>query len=342
MSTRNSTSSKSHFASNAVRGSLFSLALILTLSSADAGSRTVRFQNKTGQDVDDLHIETKQGVTISTMTPFTSDRGVDGGSKHNLHGGTVPKEPVGGPPNEATVKFTSTSPNITIKKWWWTLGGNARRDGARVGRVKGDDGSGVLACADGVSNGDGLIYAYIDGQEGFFQTQRGMPGDATAMMFNEFLESFWDRDFDLIHNNPLSPFEIEFAGNVLGSDEAQLCVEILQPDSGLQMQLLPVDVGPMLELSGRCPGTITATVSNTVPGSQVDYYYGFNDAQGTQAPGCSGVILSIGNAHYLGSANASNQGVATIRGHAPRAACGKVIVQAVEQGRCLVSTSERL
>ncbi len=312
--------------------------LLGSAASLFAGDREIRFDNNTGQACDDLHIETKQGVTITEKAPFTGSRGVNGGSKHNLHGGTVAN---GG---SATVKFTSGSPDITIKKWWWTSGGNSQRDGARVGDVKGDDGGAVLSCTGGPSAGDGQILVSIDHLARIFQTQRGAPPDLTIAMFQRFCESFYDfsREMSLIHETLLDPFSLEVLGNVLGDPSTQLQVQILRPDSMQQMQLLPVEPGLELRLDGVCPGRVTATVTNARPGSLVILAYGFSETPGTQVPGCGGVYFGLRNAVIAGQVPASINGTAVFRGNVPPAACGRLYIQAAEQARCHLSNTERL
>lgn len=332
-------SSLEHRALHPALAALLGASLLLgAASSVFAGERQVRFVNNTGQAVDDLHIETKQGVTITRKTPFTGDRGVNGGNKHNLYGGTVPN---GG---RATVKFTSGAPNITIKKWWWTSGGNAQRDGTRVGDVKGDDGGTVLTCTGGPSAGDGQILVSIDRQARIFQTQRGAPPDLTIAMFHEFCESFYDlsEEMSLIHETPLDPFSLEVLGNVLGDAGAQLQVQIIRPDSQQRMQLLPVDTGINLQLDGACPGRVSAIVTNAFPGSPVILAYAFNETLGTQVPGCVGVYFGLRNAVIVGQLPADGNGTAVFRGNVPPAACGRLYIQAAEQARCILSNTERL
>ena len=342
---RQNNSSSAPLSMNPMLALLLGSSLLLgSATLALAGDRTVRFQNKTGQDVDDLHIETKQGVTITDKAPFTGDRGVGGGNKHNLYGGTVPKEPMGGPPNEAVVKFESTSPDITIKEWWWTLGGNARRDGNRVGDVKGDDGGVTLSCGGGTATGDGTILVSIDHDRRLFQTQRGAPPEATAMMFAQFCDSFFDfgHNMNLIEASLLDPWNVQALGNVLGNPETQLAVQILQPDSGQNLALLPVDLGISLATQGVCPGRVSAIVSNALPGALLTLAYAINDTIGTPVPNCPGVQFTLRNGVIVGSLPANMNGTAVFNGNVPPAACGRLFLQAAEQGRCILSNSAGL
>lgn len=338
-------SSLEHRSLNPMMAAILGASMLLGAATlVSAGDRTVRFQNKTGQDVDDLHIETKQGVTITQKDPFTGSRGVDGGNKHNLYGGTVEKEPVGGPPNEAVVKFTSGSPNITIKKWWWTKGGNARRDGQRVGPINGDDGGVTLACHGGPASGDGRVLVSIDGREEVFQTLAGLPPEETIRMFANFCNSFYDfeHEMQLIHITPLDPNHLQALGNVLGNADTALRVELLQRDRGQQLELLPVDTGIDLTVEGNCPGRVAAIVTNALPGAPVMLAYSFNENFPTQVPGCPGVNFGLRNAVIVGQLPADNNGTAVFQGNVPAVACGRLILQAAEQARCILSNSAGL
>ncbi len=332
-----------HLTSNAHGARMHSMVLALlgasVLLSATslslAGSRKIRFQNKTGQDVNDLHVETKQGVTITSKSPFTRDSGVSGGSKHDFSDGTVAKEPVGGPPNEAVIEFDSGSPDITIKKdgWWWT------KDGDRVGDKHSDTGGAVLSCAGGQAFGDGLVYVSIDHREGFFQTQRGATPELTTQMFADFCSSFFDvvNEMPLIQCTPLDPRQLELLGNVLGNPETALQIQIVHPDGGQSLELLPIDTGIELAIQGTCPGRISAIVTNAVPGSPVILAYSLNDRSGTPVPGCAGVQFSLRNATIVGQVPADLNGTAIFRGNVPQAACGRLKLQASEQARCVLT-----
>lgn len=328
-----------------VFAALLGASLLFAASAASlAADRTVRFQNKEGVDVDDLHIETKQGVKIVEKAPFTGDRGVEGGNNHNLWGGTVAKEPPGGPPNEAVVKFESTSNEITIKQWWWTIGGNARENGRRQGTVKKDDGGVILSCAGSAAAGDGQILVSIDHLARVFQTQRGAPPDVTISMFHQFCESFFDvsHNMSLIHETRLDPWNLQALGNVLGNPETQLSVQMLRPDSLQQMTLLPPDTGIELAIDGACPGRVSAIVTGAQPGAPVMLAYALSDAQGTAVPNCMGVFFSLRTAVIVGQLPANGNGMAVFSGNVPRAGCGRLYLQAAEIGRCILSNTARL
>jgi hypothetical protein len=107
------------------------MAVLLSATAAWAGStRPIKFPNNTGVAVNDLHVEFVQAVEpqpapAGPYGPFGSQSG-NGTTKVDFSGGVVP---AGG---SATITFTSTSPRIKIKRWWWTL------NGKRVGAIQGE------------------------------------------------------------------------------------------------------------------------------------------------------------------------------------------------------------
>ncbi|HEV7503606.1 MAG TPA: hypothetical protein VGS07_01715 [Thermoanaerobaculia bacterium] len=106
--------------------SLVLLALLPWAVSADS-TQELTFTNTTNKKVNDLHVEFGQAVTpqppAGPYGPFTGQSG-GGTSKVDFKGGTVA---AGG---SATITFTSSANQITVKRWWWTL------DGRRVGAVQ--------------------------------------------------------------------------------------------------------------------------------------------------------------------------------------------------------------
>ncbi len=325
-----------------VMTTLCAIAVLGSIETARAANREVRIKNITGRPCDDLHIETVEGTTITASPPFDHtrhQRGHDGGLWHTLYGTTVE------PNDEAVVTLSApNSDEIIIKNAWWTLGGDYDRDGDRVGDEFNDEdkGGAILSFLDGSSRGDGVVAVSIDGRHGLFQVPARLGAEDVARLFNAYLESFQDGSFDLIHNTLHSSRDVLYAGNVLGDPQAQLSVTIVQPDSGLPMQFRPLDLGPLLDLSGVCPGPVTAIVTNSLPQSQVFFYYGLSDAGATNVPQCPGVILSLGNGRFLGAAQADANGTARLRGNAPRSACGRVFLQAIELNRCLATNLRKL
>lgn len=225
---------------------IISCIAIESVELAQAGTRKIDFVNNTGQVVDDLHLELANGSTIdfSQTTPFENERGVDGGSSHNLYGANVA---AGG---TATIRMTSTSNQIKINKWWWTSGGTALRDGARVGDVRGDDGGATLSVHDGLSAGDGSVLVSINGMERIYNTIPGADPLTTLSTFYQFVSSLSDGDFPLIHATfepsttrlagPLMIGGVDFFGNILGDESLELRAEILTQDSLQPLQLTTI------------------------------------------------------------------------------------------------------
>jgi len=106
---------------------LLSLGLLAVLPWAVSADTTqpFTFTNTTGKQVNDLHVEFRQAVTpqppAGPYGPFTTQSG-GGTSRVDFKGGTVA---AGG---SATITFTSSASQITIKQWWWTI--NGVREGA--------------------------------------------------------------------------------------------------------------------------------------------------------------------------------------------------------------------
>lgn len=302
--------------------------------SADAARRVITFQNNSGQVADDLHIETKQGCSVewASTTPFNSERGVNGGSKHNLYNGTVP---VAG---TATVALTSDSETIEVEKWWWTSGGNALRDGARIGDVRSDNGGAILAAYDGRANGDGAVLVTIGDMADVFVTTPGADSILTALLFAEFLDRFQQDEFDLIHSGVISPNETLALGNLLGDEATELHVELLERDSGLRLEVRSSSARLQLSVAGECPGFTELQVSGAFPGGQVAYVYGFAPGS-TPAPVCHGLVIAIAQPVLAGVAPVDPFGGSFFGGEVPPAACGRALVQALDLLGCAASNT---
>jgi len=293
----------------------------------------IRFTNTTGVVVDDLHIETRQGCTIdfTGTTPFDSERGVDGGSTHNLYNGSVP---IGA---EAKVTINSGSKTIEISKWWWTSGGNALRDGDRVGDVKKDDGGAVLAFYGGPARGDGQVLVAIGDQKRVFQTMPEMLPEQTAVEFMKFLDMFIEDDFDLVHNELVSPTQVVALGNLLGDPAVEIAVELLQPDSQQVLDLRPIDQRLQLLIDGACPGPVQLIATGAPPTAPVAFIYGFSEGE-APVPNCFGLMVDLQNPVIIGVAPADPFGQAILPGNAPPIACGRVLLQAVDVSGCATSS----
>lgn len=223
---------------NSSRLAALSVLLVVTAATQALGAtRTINFVNNTGQNVDDLHLNLANGSTVdfAQTTPFQNERGVDGGTNHNLYGANVAAN------GTATVRLTSGSNKIKLNSWWWTLGGTAFQDGARVGTVRGDNGGATLSFTGGHAAGDGAVLVSVDGMNRVFNTIPGADPLQSMVMFQSLLTEMVDGDFELIHSLLEPSAEgVTYFGNVLGDETRELRTEILAQDSFQPMTLTPV------------------------------------------------------------------------------------------------------
>jgi len=91
-----------------------------------------------------------------------------------------------------------------------------------------------------------------------------------------------------------------------------------------------------LSIEGPCPGLVTLSVANATPGAPIGFGYGFV-AGSTAVPGCPGLFIDINAAQLAGLATADGAGNASIQGNVPPAACGRLLIQAVDLGACVTS-----
>ncbi|HEX4964792.1 MAG TPA: hypothetical protein VF173_28525 [Thermoanaerobaculia bacterium] len=99
---------------------VLSLSLLVALAPAALASvATFTFPNKTGKQVNDLHIEFVEASTpnppAGPFGPFKNDE--IHGNAHNFSNGTVAVN------GTVTLTFTNDSPKVKIKEWWWTIDG---------------------------------------------------------------------------------------------------------------------------------------------------------------------------------------------------------------------------
>ncbi|NOG54982.1 MAG: CHRD domain-containing protein [Planctomycetes bacterium] len=109
-------------------------------------------------------------------------------------------------------------------------------------------------------------------------------------------------------------------------------------DTGVVMRLVPsLD----LELSGDCPGQMTATASRATPDGVVAFVRAFGTGSVTIPGGfvCAGTLLGLdASAALIQTVRADAGGVAQIVGPVPGAACGgRVLIQALDVSSCLTS-----
>ncbi len=95
--------------------------------------------------------------------------------------------------------------------------------------------------------------------------------------------------------------------------------------------------GFAIEVTGVCPGQMGATALNAEPGDFIAIIYGFEDGQTEPVPGCPGLMADISNPRVAGKGRADDQGEFSISGKVRAAACGQVVIQAINVTGCAKS-----
>lgn len=100
--------------------------------------------------------------------------------------------------------------------------------------------------------------------------------------------------------------------------------------------------GLSLELSGACPGRITASVGRATPGGNVGVLYAFGEGSFVLPGGpCAGTMLGLNaTVRLAGVVVADGAGNGSLDGNVPAAACGRAFVQAIDAMTCLTSGVE--
>lgn len=298
-------------------------------SAVSAGERTFEFENKTGQDANDLHVWFRNGVTPQRdggkYGEFDNWNGTRGSSKHDFDGGTVEKD------KTTKIRFTSGSRRIRLEKYRWT------KDGRYIGNTVVPQATGVRFEPGSPAQGNGQILVTVDGHADIFQMQPGMDAIMAAEEFQRFIESFVriQDNFDLIEEERMDANELWLSSNLLGNPETEMQVELLQQDFGLPTQLIPGDQyqWPTLEIQGLCPGPVTLLAGPYLPGQDVAFAYGLQSGE-TMVPPCPGVFLELHAPQLIAIVPTDAFGMAVLPGDAPPVACGLVHVQAVNLAEC--------
>jgi len=208
---------------------VFAAILVIALApAAQACRENIKFKNKTGVTVNDLHIEFNRGVDVTDAGAFGDNSGQNGNGSHDLSGGSVAN-------GDSTEIDVTSEPcdNIKIKRWWWTV------DGEPTGGKKIGEPIASVQAGGGNAAGGGLIRVRIDAVNHHFNTQPGAPPNATMAQFNAFLASILDDETrPLIHVTFQSPATVAFAGNVLGDPASELVVELLAQDPGQEITVI--------------------------------------------------------------------------------------------------------
>jgi len=102
--------------------------------------------------------------------------------------------------------------------------------------------------------------------------------------------------------------------------------------------------GLSLSVAGACPGNLTLTANNATPGANVAFIYAFGPGSVSIPSGpCAGTRLGLnGTATLLRAVRADGGGTARTSGTAPPAACGRVLIQALDTANCATSNVERI
>jgi len=225
-----------------VQAMAIAIVLFFWCGNTYGSTRTIVFNNGSNVNVDDLHIEFNQETTV-TANPFGSDRqpvknDMPDNRIHNFWGMNL------GVNQEVTFSFSSITQDLTIDRWWWTLGGTATNDGARRGIVGGDTGGKKLSFLDLPATGDGALLVNIDGVGHVFTPTSGFSAVQSTLAFDSFLSGLKNDGFSLIAPTVLASNTVEFVGNLLGDPQTELSVEIIRQDSTQQFVLAPIESIP--------------------------------------------------------------------------------------------------
>jgi hypothetical protein len=95
---------------------------------------------------------------------------------------------------------------------------------------------------------------------------------------------------------------------------------------------------PILFVSGTCPGDLTVTIADATPGEAVRVVSGARPGRTTVPTGpCRGTRADLANPQPRATLVADAFGLATTHVQATPAMCGRTLVQALDEGSCLVT-----
>lgn len=100
------------------------------------------------------------------------------------------------------------------------------------------------------------------------------------------------------------------------------------------VELYSAPTGPTLAISGTCPGSMTASVSNMTPNGPVVFARGGVGSTFIPNGACAGLSVPVSGAQQLATVSADSNGDASLTANAPAAACGAVSVVAVDGASC--------
>ncbi len=94
-----------------------------------------------------------------------------------------------------------------------------------------------------------------------------------------------------------------------------------------------------LTVTGSCPGPVLLAATNATPGGLVVFAYGTVGSYSVGGPTCNGLIVPLGAPSQLAAIIAGQTGYASFSGGAPAAACGVVLVTAVDVTICVATAA---
>ena len=228
---------------------LFADSISLEAVSGDPldSTRTIKFVNNEKLDAGDLHILFTQATTVTTKD--VNDRSdINAPTIHNIYGIDIAHN------FDETLSFQSAGLNLTIKDWWWTRGGDATKDGDRLGEIKHDSGGTELSFLGPPATGDGALLVQINGASNTFTTTAGFTAAQEAAALDLFLSGLQVSGFALINVTMPAATTDDFVGNILGDPALELAVSVLHEDSTQAVLLAPfppvAEPGTFLLLGG--------------------------------------------------------------------------------------------
>lgn len=240
--------------------------LVLAASAAHADRRQVKFKFAVDDPgigpadreaivagempIDDLHIEYESAlpldVDMGSTSPFPSERVdlkvVNGMRSVTLWGEAIALEvgDDGVPRGEATV--TLTTPDGTppvIEEWYWTTGGNALREGQRVGNTRRtDDGGGELVSADR-RVGPGVVAVALGARVERFEVAGGDASAALVALGAQIEARFVEDGFAAVYTHLRSPSRLLVRSNILGDVGGRLTMTVAQEGVGGRLMVRP-------------------------------------------------------------------------------------------------------
>ena len=130
------------------------------------------------------------------------------------------------------------------------------------------------------------------------------------------------------------------AGPVSFSNDASVIYAPITEIGGTN-QLIAVQVGnsagPVLDVSGTCPGPVTISVTGATPGANLAVWGGKQAGATTLTTGdCAGTTIDLKKAHLLATGIADNNGEVTLRIRLNANRCG-ILLQAIDLSTCATS-----